>query len=90
MASRDKIHFTIDRKDSIDHEEAAMNHETHKEVLGATRETLVLDDAVAKRVVRKYDYRILPLFLLINLFRQVKRVYWPESTADSPLVSSTE
>ena len=46
----------------------------HKEVLGATHETLVIDGSLSRRVVRKYDYRLLPLFLLINLFSFIDRV----------------
>lgn len=46
----------------------------HKEVLGATHETIVIDDSISARVVRKYDIRLLPLFLLINLFSFIDRV----------------
>jgi MFS family permease len=53
---------------------ATAGHGVHKEILGATRETLIVDDVLAKRVVRKYDLRILPVFLLINLFSFIDRV----------------
>jgi MFS family permease len=64
----------MDTKDAISYEESAAHTDVHKEILGATRETIVIDDALAKRVVRKYDLRILPLFLLINLFSFIDRV----------------
>jgi MFS family permease len=46
----------------------------HIETLGATHEVLVIDEAISKRIRRKYDFRILPLFLLINLFSFIDRV----------------
>ncbi|OHE90789.1 hypothetical protein CORC01_13929, partial [Colletotrichum orchidophilum] len=61
-------------KDTITHHEGPVGPGAHKEILGATRETLVIDNALAKRVVRKYDLRILPVFLLINLFSFIDRV----------------
>lgn len=64
----------MENKDTINHEERTVAADTHKEILGATRETLVIDDTIARRVVRKYDLRILPLFLLINLFSFIDRV----------------
>jgi MFS family permease len=74
MAISEKDTFTVEPKASAGHEESLVGLDAHKEVLGATRETIVIDDAIAKRVVRKYDYRILPLFLLINLFSFIDRV----------------
>jgi len=46
----------------------------HTEILGATHETLIIDEAISTRIRRKYDFRILPLFLLINLFSFIDRV----------------
>ena len=74
MAVPEKDSFTVEPMGSSFHNESLDGHDKHKEVLGATRETLVIDEAVSKRVVRKYDYRILPLFLLINLFSFIDRV----------------
>lgn len=74
MAISEKDNFTVEPKASTDHEESLVGLDAHKEVLGATRETLVIDDAISKRIVRKYDWRILPLFLLINLFSFIDRV----------------
>lgn len=74
MPDMEKDAFTVEPASSLNHHETVTGPEQHKEVLGATRETLVIDDALSKRVVRKYDYRILPLFLLINLFSFIDRV----------------
>lgn len=74
MVLPEKDSFAVEAAGFASHDGSLSGHDTHKEVLGATRETLVIDDAVAKRVVRKYDYRILPLFLLINLFSFIDRV----------------
>lgn len=74
MSALEKDAFTVEPAGSLNHHETAAGLDQHKEVLGATRETLVIDDALSKRIVRKYDYRILPLFLLINLFSFIDRV----------------
>lgn len=74
MPDMEKDSFAVEPASSLDHHETITGLDQHKEVLGATRETLVIDDTLSKRVVRKYDYRILPLFLLINLFSFIDRV----------------
>lgn len=74
MTALEKDAFTVEPAGSLHHHETVAGLDQHKEVLGATRETLVIDDALSKRIVRKYDFRILPLFLLINLFSFIDRV----------------
>ncbi|KAB5585769.1 permease of the major facilitator superfamily [Coniochaeta sp. 2T2.1] len=43
-------------------------------VLGATHEVVTFDPALSRRIARKFDYRILSVFLLINLFSFIDRV----------------
>lgn len=43
-------------------------------VLGATNEVVSFDGDVSRRIARKYDFRILSIFLLINLFSFIDRV----------------
>lgn len=43
-------------------------------VLGATHEVITIDPAISGRIVRKYDLRLLTMFLLINLFSFIDRV----------------
>ena len=43
-------------------------------VLGATHEVISIDPEISRRIVRKYDFRLLSLFLLINLFSFIDRV----------------
>ncbi|KEF60355.1 uncharacterized protein A1O9_01915 [Exophiala aquamarina CBS 119918] len=46
----------------------------HAEVLGASHETVVIDEDLSRMIARKFDYRILILFLIINLFSFIDRV----------------
>lgn len=46
----------------------------HEEVLGASHEVVVIDEDLSRRIARKFDYRILILFLIINLFSFIDRV----------------
>lgn len=55
-------------------EKGRTSHTQHTETLGATHETLIIDETISSRIRRKYDFRILPLFLLINLFSFIDRV----------------
>jgi hypothetical protein len=43
-------------------------------VLGATHEVISIDAHVSRCIVRKYDFRLLSIFLLINLFSFIDRV----------------
>jgi len=74
MANQGKEGFIIEPNHSSSHEEALAGPDKHKELLRATKEALIIDDAASKRIVRKYDRRLLPLFLLINLFSFIDRV----------------
>ena len=56
------------------HHTAAPDTHANKAVLGAVNELVVVDSVVSRRLVRKYDWRLLPLFTVINLFSFIDRV----------------
>ncbi len=60
---------------SDDHVEDIKSHGRNIDagVLGATNEVVTFDGDVSRRIARKYDYRILSVFLLINLFSFIDR-----------------
>jgi hypothetical protein len=43
-------------------------------VLGASGEQIHIDETESRRIARKYDYRLLTLFTLVNLFSFIDRV----------------
>ncbi|KAH8801421.1 major facilitator superfamily domain-containing protein [Xylogone sp. PMI_703] len=57
----------------IEDHKTAFN-DTSGGILGASHEVVTFDPQVSKRVVRKYDIRLLTFFLLINLFSFIDRV----------------
>ena len=56
------------------HLEAGVNSELHEESLAASGQHVIMDDGASRKIVRKYDVCLLPLFLLINLFSFIDRV----------------
>ena len=46
----------------------------HEEILGASHETVIIDENLSRKIVRKFDLRLLILFLVINLFSFIDRV----------------
>ncbi len=58
-----------------EHLEANTKHgQFHDYNLMALGQHMIIDEKASKKIVRKYDINLLPLFLLINLFSFVDRV----------------
>lgn len=69
-------HGTSDKSIAAVHmeEEQKLPPGTKGGVLGATHEVVTFDPTLSRRIARKFDYRILSVFLLINLFSFIDRV----------------